>query len=96
MNVDTGELKRIQGLTDQEVDSEIKELAEDGFTPVPKKLEKEARKELKNQQSTIVNMEKKTPLTEWAKDVKKSKVKQGRNEYCACKSGKKYKHCHGR
>jgi len=28
--------------------------------------------------------------------VKRSETKQGRNEYCACGSGKKHKHCCGR
>ena len=39
--------------------------------------------------------EKKTQETQNEKLKEISKNKIGRNEPCPCKSGKKYKHCHG-
>lgn len=81
MNVDTSELIRRLNNTD---------LGEE-FNIVPTDLEDEAIKELAGRNSVIVDMSRKTPLTEWA-----NKVKQGRNEKCSCSSGLKYKNCCGK
>lgn len=88
MNVDTGELRRLASLLSEE---ERKQLLGEGFTEVPQDLEKEAMRELADKDVVMVDMEKKTPLTAWAK-----RVKQGRNEKCNCGSGKKYKYCCGK
>lgn len=88
MNVDTGELRFLaENLSKEERDK----LFAEGFTEVPKNLEEEAMKELLDQQKVFVDMQKDTPLTQWAK-----RVKQGRNEKCSCGSGKKYKYCCGK
>ena len=87
MNVNTGELRRLMDLSEEEKN----QLIADGCTEVPQKLEEEAMRALAGKQSVMVDMKKKTPLTAWAK-----RVKQGRNEKCACGSGKKYKYCCGR
>lgn len=82
MNVDTNELRRFTN------EDERKELIKSGFTEVPEELEAEAFKELNERNRVFVNMRKKTPLIVWARDIK-----QGRNELCACGSGKKHKKC---
>jgi len=87
MNVNTGELSALANLNGMEEEQLIK----DGFTLVPKELEGEAAKALAGRERVMVDMKKRTPLTRWAK-----KVKQGRNEKCACGSGKKYKFCCGK
>jgi uncharacterized protein YecA (UPF0149 family) len=91
MNVDTGELRRILIGDEKSEAEQIAELMKHGFTPIPDELSKEANKELKDRDSVMVDMKKKSPLTAWAK-----RVKQGRNERCSCGSGKKYKNCCGR
>lgn len=88
MNVDTGELRRILGNLNEEGKEQ---LFSEGFTEVPEDLEQEAMKALAGKESVMLDMKKKTPLTVWAK-----RVKQGRNEKCACGSGLKYKKCCGK
>lgn len=88
MNVNTGELRVIpENLTEEEAEK----LLSEGFIKVPSEFDEEARRELAGKDSIMLDMKKKTPLTDWAKSVK-----QGRNEKCACGSGKKYKHCCGK
>lgn len=74
MNVDTGELRRIRESLD-----DLEKLKEEGFEPVPENLKKHANKELGNKEKVMVDMSKKTSLTQWAKskrnDKKKSKAK---------------------
>jgi uncharacterized protein YchJ len=90
MNVDTGELRRMNDIGEafEKAFSDISK--KEGFTQVPQELEEEAMRELAGKDSVMVDMKKKTPLTAWAK-----RVRQGRNERCACGSGKKYKYCCG-
>lgn len=88
MNVNTGELRRIASNLNED---ERAELFKAGFTEVPDDLEQEAAKALAGKENVMVDMKKKTPLTAWAK-----RVNQGRNEKCACGSGKKHKYCCGK
>lgn len=66
MNCDTGRLiKLLEG----------QELPE-GFMEVPKELEEEAYKQLGENKSVIVDMERDTPLTEWARGNRKERRKK--------------------
>jgi hypothetical protein len=79
MNVNTGELRMLTA--GAEKDKELmKALMEDGFRPVPEKLQEEANKELNGKENTFVDIRGKTPLAKWAKhqrekDKKKAKRK---------------------
>lgn len=65
MNVDTGELyKHLDNL--QELKEEI--------YPVPEKHQEEALQELGNKEQVVVNMDKDTPLVNWAKKKRKRKI----------------------
>lgn len=90
VNVDTGELRR---LMDGALPEEFRKAAEkntvrSSWQEVPDELQEETEKELAGRDRTFVDMEKDTPLTAWARGIK-----QGRNNPCACGSGKKYKKC---
>jgi hypothetical protein len=72
MNVNTGEL--ISGEALKELYGEPMNRADlraAGFTDVPKKLQGEAEQELGGQDRVIVDMEKDTPLVNWAKSQQK-------------------------
>lgn len=86
MNVNTGELFRLDGETLEKL------LRLNGeIHPVPDELLDEVEKELAGKDRTIVDMTKNTPLVKWAKSMR-----VGRNHPCPCGSGKKYKKCCGK
>jgi cytosine/adenosine deaminase-related metal-dependent hydrolase len=64
MNVETGELNLV-------TEEEMKEAIKKGFTSVPKEHQEEAAKELGDKKSVMVDMNKKSPLVNWAKEQKK-------------------------
>lgn len=88
MNIDTGELRRITKNLSEE---ERRKLSDEGFVEVPANFKDEALRALIGNDTIMVDMEKKTPLTAWAK-----RIRQGRNEKCSCGSSLKYKNCCGK
>jgi hypothetical protein len=83
MNVETADLVRVVN------EAHARELAAQGYEPVPKALEEEARAALAGKNATKVDLSVDSPLARWAK-----KKSQGRNERCRCGSGK-FKNCCG-
>lgn len=82
MNVDTGELVTLARLHDMFGDQ-----IPAAFKPVPDELIADAHKELGEKSSTVVDMNKDTPLVNWAKSMqaKKKNVRKIRRKM-ACKS----------
>ena len=66
MNVETGELFNSEEA--KKLMEEMIEAKEDAskIKPVPKRLEKEAKRELAGRKHTVVDLSKKIPLAKWA------------------------------
>lgn len=66
MNVETGELFNAEEA--KHILEKMMENDEDTskIKPIPRRLEKEAKRELGEKSKTVVDMSKKTPLTKWA------------------------------
>lgn len=78
MNVDTGELVRINeaAVRGGPMSEEAQEFLKKQFTPVPKELEGYANEELGDKDRVIVDMSKATPLTRWAHAERDNKKKK--------------------
>jgi len=74
MNVDTGELRRLARREGE------RELIEKGFTQVPAELQEEASKKLGSHDSTIIDMKKDSPLTNWANQSRAANKKKAKNK----------------
>jgi len=73
MDVATGKLYRINSAEEL---MELKEMFGEALQFVPNEHEEEAEVELGDKECTIVDMNKDTPLTAWAKQKKKSNKKK--------------------
>jgi hypothetical protein len=77
MNCDTGELRRYS----ESLSSEERETFFRAFTEVPQNLQAEADKELGDGDSVFVNMEKKSPLVDWAKSQRNQPNPNGNRKH---------------
>ncbi|WP_342422928.1 hypothetical protein [Paenibacillus sp. FSL E2-0178] len=68
MNIDTGELIRLK--QSQPVSG--------GFVPIPRELQREANKQLGDNESVIVDLSSNGPLSKWAKALRKKRRKAAR------------------
>ena len=79
MNIDTNELKMFKA---------TEEALKEGFNPIPDELIQEATNQMVKHEGKDRIIVTDGPLLLWAEGLK-----QGRNNLCACGSGKKYKNC---
>jgi hypothetical protein len=68
LNIDTGELIRLK--QSQPVSG--------GFVPIPRELQREANKQLGDNESVIVDLSSNGPLSKWAKAQRKKRRKAAR------------------
>lgn len=74
MNPNTNELRDIFGYDD----SQLQSLKKDGFIPIPKYLEKEAKKELNGEKSVIVDNSTSSKLSKWAEKIRNKQKRSQR------------------
>ena len=76
MNCQTGELRRMtESLSEKEREEFIRQ-----FKPVPKEHEKEANELLGDQEQTFVDLDKDTPLVNWAKAQRKDGMSKAKRK----------------
>ncbi len=76
MNIDDGKLRRLESELSVEQFEQLKKLLYgEGFEPIPKELEEEAEKELKGRDSTVIDINEKSLLADWAKREREKRAK---------------------